>query len=427
MAINRIVTEKELNYLETLCLYANLEEFITKDSHALDWLIGETNQKTNKLITIVDIENMYGEEKYKHMLGYIYDTLLINAKEYLGDGNGRSWYEFDNYKLGIMEYDKANKANQFNVEIQYFQHHMFRLDSNLKGLELPFDGTHDQYHFKRIDICKMFKSPIDYTTGHNYLSSYRNVNGHNRKENTVYLGNRRNGNVFRMYPKTIELKETENYKKMELLSSYFGDVEDLYTFELELHRSQLKGTLDIDTLDDLEKVYQAYKNIVGKIRIYKDTDHNKKLLKQGNRSRIKGLMITDYVEYDRILKKRYKPSKDYAMSRQEKTFNRYIETMGIKEEKEINKLRIEFGMNIASNGKQEVRIEFEDVTETVIEKVPFKIDGMTFYKDSNSVLELGQNEMKERYERLRDGNDQLQSEANNAFSPRVFNDPSKIF
>jgi hypothetical protein len=28
---------------------------------------------------------------------------------------------------------------------------------------------------------------------------------------------------------------------------------------------------------------------------------------------------------------------------------------------------------------------------------------------------------------LRDGNDQLQSEANNAFSPRVFNDPSKIF
>jgi len=426
MVINKIITEKELNYIETLYLYANLEDFITKDSHALDWLIGEINQKTNKRITFKDVEPLYSEEKYSHMLSYVYDTLLHSAR-YLGDASGRSWYEFDNYRIGIMDYKKAKIANQFNVEIQYEQHHMFTLDSSLKGLDLPFGGTHDQYHIKRIDICKIFKSPIDYTIGHNYLSPYRNVNGHNRKDNSVYLGNRRNGNVFRMYPKTIELRETENYKKMELLSSYFGDIEDLYTFELELHRSQLKGTLGIDTLGDLDKVYKAYKNIVGKIRIYKDTDKNKKLVKQGNRSRIEGLMITDYIDYERVLKKRYKTSKEYAMSRQEKTFNRYIESMGITEEKAINKLKLEFAINIASNDKQDVKIEFEDRKELTIDKVPFKIDGMTFYKDSDFVNELGYSEMKEKHERMRDGNDKLQSEAINAFRLVPFNDPRKIF
>jgi hypothetical protein len=49
-------------------------------------------------------------------------------------------------------------------------------------------------------------------------------------------------------------------------------------------------------------------------------------------------------------------------------------------------------MNIASNGKQDIRIEFED-----------------------NLSSLQYNEMKEKHEKLRDGNDQLQSESNNAF------------
>lgn len=381
MADKPIITQKELNYIETLYLYANLENFINPTEHP-------------------DIDG-YGA--YILMMQYINDTLL-HAGTYLNESNGRSWYKFDNYRMGIMPYDKAKKSNQFNIEIQYEQHHMFTLNKELSDLDLPFGGTHDHYHIKRVDVCKIFKSPVDYTIGHNYLSPYRNINGHNRKENTVYLGNRRNGNVFRMYPKTIELKETENYKKIELLSSYFGDIEDLYTFELELHRSQLKGTLGIETLDDLEKVYQAHKNIVGKIRIYEDNDHNKRLVRTNHRSRIKGYTITEYVEYERVLKKRYKPSKSYAMDRQTKTFNRYIESMGITDEKEINKLKLEFGMNIASNDKQDFKIEFEDNLSTI-----------QF------------NEMKEKHERLRDGNNQLESEAYNAFKPWVFNDPNKIF
>jgi len=376
MAINRIITEKELNYIETLYLYANLEDFLTYESTAYDWLIGE-ELNNGKLIWKEDLEDKYSHDKYSMMMDYLYDTMLHSAK-YNGIAKGRAWYEFDNYSIGIMDYDTAKSANQYNVVIQYFQHHMFTLNKSLDGLDLPFDGTFDQYQIKRIDICKIFKSPINYTIGHNYLSAYRNPNGHSRHENTVYLGNRRNGNVFRMYSKTIELRETENYKKMELLSKYFGDIEDLYTFELELHRSQLKGTLGIEKLSDLSKVYEAYGNIVGKIRIYEDNDRNKKLIKANKRERIKGIFVTEFIDYERVKKKKYKPSKSYAMDRQEKTFSRYIESMGIKEEKEINKLRLEFGMNIISNDKQDVKIEFEDNVSTV---------------------QL--NEMKEKHERLR--------------------------
>jgi len=398
MAINKIITQKELNYIETLYLYANLEDFITKESNALDWLINEVNQKTQKLITFEDVESLYDHEKYTNMLSYVYDTLLFDA-ELLGDSNGRFWYKLDNYRIGIMDFDKAKSSNQFNVEIQYEQHHMFTLDRNLKGLDLPFVGTFDQYRIKRIDICKIFKSPIDYTVGHNYLSPYRNPNGHSRHENTVYLGNRKNGNVFRMYPKTKELMETENYKKIELLSKYFGDIENLYTFELELHRNQLKGTLGIDTLSELEKLYQAYGNIVGKIRIYEDNDHNKRLLKGNHRSRIKGLLITDFVDYERLEKKRYKPSKSYAMDRQKRTFNRYIESMNIVDDVEIDNLRLEFGMNISSNYKQDVIIEFED-----------------------SDFTFGINKMKEKHEVIRNNQDNLlELEAKRAFRKVVQN------
>lgn len=376
-----MITKQELNYIETLYLYANLEEFINPTEHP-------------------DIDG-YGA--YILMMKYLHDTLL-HTGTYLNDSNGRAWYKFDSYRMGIMDYNTAKKSNQFNVEIQYEQHHMFTLNKNLEGLDLPFGGTHDQYHIKRIDICKIFKSDIDYTIGYNYISPYRNVNGHNRKENSVYLGNRRNGNVFRMYPKTIELRETENYKKMELLSKYFGDIEDLYTFELELHRSQLKGTLGIATLDDLSKVYQAYKNIVGKIRMYEDNDYNRNLVKTNHRNRINAILITDYVDYERVERKRYKPSKQYAMDKQAKTFNRYIEIMGITEEKEINRLKLEFAMNIASTDNQDITMTYEPSFEA---------------KDYD--------DMKEKHDRLRNGDSPLDFQAYQAFRPHPYINPDEIF
>ncbi len=308
MVIDKIITQKELNYIETLYLYCNLEDFCTGITYPSAY-------------TTIPLEDIGASTKYKKTLEYYYDTLLSSA-EYLGESHGRMWYKMPNYRLGIMEWETAKKSNQFNVEIQYEQSHMFSLEPNLKGLELPFDGNLNQYHIKRVDVSQVVKTKEDYLTNKKYISPYRVEDRitKNGKVETVYLGHRKNGNVFRMYNKTIELL-TDNkdhpidYKKIELFSSYFGGIEDLYTFELELHRKYIKKTFGIDTLDDLKKIYKVYHEMVGKIGIYEDNDKNRRLALSKNHKKIKCLYFTEYKEFKRVLQKRYKPSKYYAIDK----------------------------------------------------------------------------------------------------------------
>jgi len=323
-----MIAEKELNYIETLYLYCNIEDFV-KGEYTLSEFEGFYPSFCGSYIAngCVDLDGekfeFDGSPSYNYMLRYIDSTIFSSSEELGSDRNGYYWYRTANYRIGIMGYERAKRSNQFNCIIQYEQSYMFSLNRELEGIDLPFGGTRKDYHIKRIDITKIFKSDINYTIGYNYISPYRNVNGHNRSDNTVYLGNRKNGNVFRMYPKSIELKETENYNKIELLSNYFGDIEDLYTFELELHRKYLKGTLAIETLDDLEKVYEAYGNIVGSIRIYEDNDRNKSFLKRNKRERIKAVRITEFKEYERVQRKRYKASSKYAIDKILNTYTKY--------------------------------------------------------------------------------------------------------
>ena len=310
----KIITEQELNYIETLYLYCNLEDFTD----------------TIKLVDIGISSLMPKSMLYSRFLDFSMDWIFDNS-EFLGTAKGRDWYKFKNFRMGIMSFDTAQKANQFNCVIQYEQAYLFTLDIDLKNIVLPFGSDFSKYHIKRIDITKVAKCNIDYTRNYGYISPYRrsdNVDG------TVYLGHRKNGNVFRMYDKTKELKTNTkehpiNYKKIELFSRYFGDIEDLYTFELELSRAYLKNTLGIDTLSDLSKVFDAYYNIVGSIKFYKDNDRNKRLIKNNHRDRISCKVLTDFIEYDRIEKKQYKPSFDYAVGSMISLADKYINASGL--------------------------------------------------------------------------------------------------
>ena len=376
-----ILPQKEKNYVDTLHLSCNIEDFIAgSPCH----VIYETP------VTDYRIEGYYA---YKTMLSYLFDTLLDGC-ENLGTANGRSWYKVEKYTLGIMDYDKAKTANQYNCVIQYNHSHIFPLNQNLDGLELPFDGSRSDYKIKRIDLTKTAKLSTDYTIEHGYISPYRSHPLRpNRKLNTVYLGKRENGNVFRMYPKTIELLENKDFQKIALYSEYFGDIENLYSFELELTRKYLKECLGIDTLADLPKVWEANKNIVGRIRFFKDTPKNRKLLEQNNSKRIKALVLTDYVDYDRVQKKAYKPSYAYLKERIEKDISKYLKAT--KDEKET-----EFYMRLVSDlmhGKD--------------------IDGkeLTFYFE-NSDLTTEKAQMTAKYKLLRDNQtNELELEANRAF------------
>lgn len=384
MAIDKIITQKTLNYIETLYVYANLQDFLSSDDPI---------------------------DSYSKVLNLFFKSNLESSL-FLGTSHGRDWYQLPNYRIGIMDYDKAKIANQFNVEIQYTQSHMFTLDPMLKGLDLPFDGALEQYHIKRIDISQIVKTPHDYLTNHNYISPYRAMTRFDKsgKTETIYLGHRKSGNVFRMYNKTIELKtDTKDhpisYNKIELFSQYFGDIENLYTFELELHRKYLKPTFGIETLADLDKVYKAYREIVGKIKIYEDTDCNKKLIASKNHKRIKDLFcFVEYKEFKRISKKNYKTSESYMIDKAVGAFERYEDSL---EEP------------LGLHGKL-----------LVVDKILSRIFG-----DKDISIELDDSEHIEQHIELMsklkilsdNQNNELFKEANEAFAPIMLQSPDDLF
>ena len=397
MVVNKIITQKELNYIETLYVYANLESFITEKYTSKDFMLHDISQK--------ELDAIYSEDKHRVMMSYIYDGMLCEA-EFLGETKGRSWYSFENYRIGFMRYWDAKKANQFNVEIQYTQKHLFSLDPNLKGLDLPFDGDFSQYHIKRIDVTQIVKTPEDYLSNFNFISPYRVMDRFSKgiKTETVYLGHRRNGNVFRMYDKTVELK-TDNedhridYGKIELLGNYFGDIENLYTFELELHRKYLKPAFGIDTLEDLEKVYKAYREIVGKIKIYEDNDENKKHVALKNYERIKNAFcFTEYKEFTRLNTRKKKGySEEYLINKISKMFVRY------------------------EDSKREPMKNHEKIA--LVDKIVSSV-----FEDSDVSIELYDSDIKkvkdifsEKVRKFREPNDMLESEAYNAFKTVAYN------
>jgi hypothetical protein len=313
---NFILTEKELNYVETLYLSCNLEDF--------DYCFDQ------------DVKFENPKYQFDFALSVLAEQELHSA-EFLGVSGHREWYDLGLYRLGIMDYDQAKKSNQYNVTVQYNSETMFHVKPDLSNLPLPFSGKPSQFKIKRIDITKIFKSPVDYTVDHGYISPYRKQANY---YGTIYLGHRKNGNVFRMYSKTKELEENKDYKKIERFSQYFGDIKNLYTFELELHRVHMRERLGIDTLADIEKVHAAYRNIVGKIRIYEDNDLNKKMIASNNRSRVESVYITEFGEFDRIdLKKNVGRSEKFLIDRTLKQFDKYIEDMDFEDvEKEYSKL-----------------------------------------------------------------------------------------
>ena len=301
---NTIITDDNLQitlskkYIETLYLSTNLYEHIEGNDTAYN--------------------------KHQIALNKFYNS-IPSLDCYLGLSGGREWYQMTNYRIGILvDFDLAIKANWYTCIIQYSQSHMFSLPSTLKGLDLPFSDDITKYHINRADVTHIYKSPVDYLNGYGIISRYRKVTTieDNRKIETKYLGSRNSGNMVRWYNKTKELKSKEDYKKINLLHNYFNGIDDLYTIELELRRDYLKRN-NIDTLQDLKKVYALYSDNIGSMRIYKDTEVNKRHIELKNYERIATLKVAEYIKYNRPKAKKKAPSEKYFIERFAKSFKRF--------------------------------------------------------------------------------------------------------
>ena len=318
---NVIITKKEINYIDTLYLSCNLEDFFTLSM--LPIVEGlSTLEKVTKEFEDIDLSP-------NHRYRWFYEYALVpmlEESQYLGISDGREWYSFDLYRIGIMDYDKAKKANQHNCVIQYEHSHIFELGLTLDDLELPFGDEYSKYKVKRIDITKTARVEKDYTFGYGYISPFKqHPFKYNRVEDTIYLGRRSNGCVFRVYNKTKELQQNKDYAKLSKFQDIFnGDIEDLYTFELEFRRSYLKESLGIDNLSQFDDILKASQNIISKIKFIKDNEINRRLVEQNNRNRIEYEVLTEYIAFKRPTKKKYGRSRSAMIKRIKKEINAYL-------------------------------------------------------------------------------------------------------
>jgi len=262
----------------------------------------------SKQINYIDTLELY--YSFFNEQDYVDNIKKLKPLKLLGEAGGRTWFEFPLYRLGIMDYSKALRANQHHITIQYKNEHIFYLDSNtLKGLSLPFSQNRADYIYKRIDFAKAIKSNIDYTYGWGYVSA--NWRQHPFKfnrvgETTIYLGERRKGHTFRIYNKVKELIANRDYKKIGRFKSIFGSLEkqDIYIFEYELRRKYLYDW-GIHTLAQHGELIELVNQLRSNIYLIKDTEENRKLIDSNNYDDINERVYID--EY--IGQKKSKPRK----------------------------------------------------------------------------------------------------------------------
>jgi hypothetical protein len=249
----------------------------------------------NKQINYIDtLELYYNFVSYDEM---IEEVKKLEPLQELGEAGGRAWFRFPNYRLGIaLDYGKTRRTNNYDIVIQYENHHLFYLPlETLEGLELPFSKNKSDYVYKRIDFAKIIQTPIDYTFGYGFVTKSWRQHPFNfdRKGGTVYLGERKNGSVYRIYDKSRELGAKKDYKKSARLKDVFGTVLNLYTFEYELRRRYLYGW-GIHTLEQHKELLELVNYLQSLIYLVEDNDRNKYLIEQNRYDELEKIYISDY-------------------------------------------------------------------------------------------------------------------------------------
>jgi len=347
-----IIPEKEINYIETLYIY------YTKKYEYYEWF------------NLLDfLETNYSVVGYSH---------------------GRFWFLLDGgIRLGLIDdYEKCLRSNQYFVLLQYDFEHLFPLQGNLSLLQLPsfLSQNFDDYIFKRVDVTKVaqYKKPLSLDpkeTG--FITQYK----YNYYNGTVYLGSRNNGCVTRIYNKSLELLEQSSHKQKYFLE-HFDNLENLYTIELELHRSYLRKNFDkVQRLSDWRNLFKIYNLIVGKIKMFDINDKNMRNYRNNNRSRIPCKTFTEFEFIERKEKVKYSRSYKRLINNIVSMIDEYFEDENIPKTNVnyMNVIEDVMRARLSIKGKNLI-INFEDTPlsddikafEEKMERIRYKGDDLLF-------------------------------------------------
>ena len=272
-----------------------------------------------------------------------YETQFFRnyGAEYLGTANGYNWFNCPIGRCGIIEKpENIFRAGMYAFVIQYENRYLLENTiDNLRGV-LDLDTLvfpKDEAIVKRIDF-----SIITNETGFfdcDVISHFRSRTDFSRNDvlETVYLGKRANGKVFRYYRKDIELKQDKNLVKEDYFMQMFTKIDfslPVTVLEMELHRKFLRTNYgfaylkDIDTL--LNIVYAQFVDI----RFYIPTEKNLQHLQNRRRDfmefqYIGTLDIEEVFEVERVVS-RYSPSLSLLYSRVNKIVTSFCDKSGLK-------------------------------------------------------------------------------------------------
>lgn len=251
---------------------------------------------------------------------YLNACEIIADKSLLYYRDGRQFYDFGFARVGWLDWEICQKSKNYPFVVEYNFEYLYQTDLinsiGLKDLLLPFENDFKTYLIKRLDYNYTFKSPYKDILQSIFISPHfhkiNNWSDGNLNIETVNLGKRSTGKTFRIYNKSKELSDKKNHIKNDMMKQKFGDLTNLYSLEVELHRKYIISRTGINgDLNDFDYILDLAKTLLASIRYCKNTPRNIALIRSKHYDRIKFIYLLDFIQNIEFLKvKKYDKSKD---------------------------------------------------------------------------------------------------------------------
>jgi hypothetical protein len=242
---------------------------------------------------------------------------IIAEKKKLFYRDGRDYYDFGYARVGVLDWEICERSNNYPFRIEYNFEYLYQTDllSNWQQIKLPFSNNYDMYLVNRLD----YNCTIQ-TMNHDILQSIfvskhfrkgSDYYGSDRVTETVNLGLRKTGKTFRFYNKSKELSDKKNFIKNDMMKQKFGNLDNLYTFEIELHRKYIiQRTSSQGRLSDFDFIIDLAKHLLGSIKYCENTESNLRLIRSKNYDKIDFQYLDEYVSNIEFVEvKKYEKSK----------------------------------------------------------------------------------------------------------------------
>jgi len=279
---------------------------------------------------IIDTLYLYGTDDIQE--DFFYNQVEHGDFSFLSVAAGYTFFknEKNGDRVGVCSADYAKKINSYPVIYQYSKENCHSQNFSTYSRYISLNAC----RVKRVDYAVTFMcsfNPLSYSSISPFRSQYV-ISSPMSGIETVYLGSRKTGKVFRAYNKTKELDDTQNFKGIEHYGTYFNTYKNLYTFELELHRKYLVNRFGDITFASLNNVEEFAYDIISSVIFFPHTDQNISLYKNRHYDCIQDKFILDLEErfYVTAYKKSNdKPSFDFLRDRIYKIIENYLKVAEI--------------------------------------------------------------------------------------------------